>query len=75
MTLKAARGWAEGTAVAGGDPVARGDPVAGGDPAVGGGAEHPGSTATHPDSTATTHRDAAEMIDSFAGIRWERRTA
>ena len=63
MTLKAARGWAEGTAVAGGDPV------------VGGGAEHPGSTATHPDSRARTHRDTQAMIGFFAGVRWGRRTA
>ena len=69
MTLKAARGRAEGTAVAGGDPAA------------GDAAEHPGSaatpdsTATHPDSTATMRREVAEMIDSFASIRWGRRTA
>jgi hypothetical protein len=68
MTLKAAWGWAEGTAVAGGEPVAGEDPVAGG-------AEHPDSTATHPDSRATTHRDTPAMIGSFAGVRWGRRTA
>jgi hypothetical protein len=56
MTLKPNGAWVEGTAVAGGDPAA------------GDAAEHP-DTATHADSAATMHRDAAEMIGSFAGVR------
>jgi hypothetical protein len=71
VTLKANGAWAaEGTALAGGDPAAGG---AAEHPAST--ATHPDSTATHPDSTATTRGDAAGMIDSFAGLRWWRRTA
>ncbi len=39
-----------------------GDPAADADPAADPDAEHPGSA-------ATTHRDAAAMTDSLAGIR------
>ena len=42
--------------------VGAGDLAADDDPAADPAAEHPGSA-------ATTHRDAAEMIASFAGIR------
>jgi hypothetical protein len=41
-----------------------GDPAADDDPAA-----DPDADAEHPGSAATTHRDAAAMTDSLAGIR------